>query len=350
MKKMTLFLAAFFLSSLVFAQTKFEISGTYKTPINGFMRVVYQDNNVDSIPIQNGKFKYTGLAQTPILVTLFPRLQNIPSDLKIAGVGMYVGEKATILSLDTMTSKNSRFTAVITKLNYLQKSIFQEKLDELSGELHNLDPSKELDKKSGGEILISAIENVNSEVEKSIMVERFSRYLQESKLKALYDGFSEQTKSSITGVRIKNALVPKYTLKIGDVLPQFSQKDVKGNLFNIADLKGRYVLIDFWASWCVPCREENPNLVKAYQKFKGKKLEILGVSLDLKKDAWIDAIAKDNLSWKQVSDLNGWENEVSRMFNVRSVPANILIDKQGKIIALNLRGEELEKKLSEVLL
>ena len=109
-------------------------------------------------------------------------------------------------------------------------------------------------------------------------------------------------------------------------------------------------MVDFGAAWCVPCREENPNLVKAYQKFKGKNLEILGVSLDLKKDAWVDAIAKDNLPWKQVSDLNGWENEVSRMFNIRSVPANILIDKEGKIIALNLRGEELEKKLSEVLL
>jgi thiol-disulfide isomerase/thioredoxin len=111
---------------------------------------------------------------------------------------------------------------------------------------------------------------------------------------------------------------------------------------------GKYVLIDFWASWCGPCRAENPNLVKVYNDFKDKGFDIFGVSLDTDRKSWLKAIKDDNLTWHHVSDLKGWENSAAQVYGVRAIPANVLLDKDGYIIGKNLRGEDLRKKLEAV--
>ena len=117
----------------------------------------------------------------------------------------------------------------------------------------------------------------------------------------------------------------------------------------MSDFKGNYVLVDFWASWCGPCRNENPNVVAAYNQFKNKKFVIVGISLDSSKDKWTEAIAKDNLTWNHISELKGWGCTIARDYKVESIPQNFLIDPQGNIIAQNLKGENLINKLTELI-
>ena len=136
---------------------------------------------------------------------------------------------------------------------------------------------------------------------------------------------------------------------VGSLLPDFTQADTTGKPFTLSSLRGKYVLIDFWASWCGPCRRENPNIVAAYNKYSKKNFTILGVSLDQAKPAWLDAINMDGLSWNHVSDLHGWSNAVAQQFQIVNIPQNILLGPDGKILGKNLRGASLERKLSRVL-
>lgn len=135
----------------------------------------------------------------------------------------------------------------------------------------------------------------------------------------------------------------------GAVAPDFTQKSPEGEDISLSSLKGKVVLVDFWASWCGPCRRENPNVVRMYNKYKDQGFEILGVSLDKRKDPWVKAIEKDKLTWYHVSDLKGWKNEVAQMYSVTSVPHTVLLDREGRIVARNLRGHDLEAKVAEII-
>ena len=136
---------------------------------------------------------------------------------------------------------------------------------------------------------------------------------------------------------------------IGGIAPDFGQLTPEGDTLLLSDLRGKFVLIDFWASWCGPCRRENPNVVQAYNQFKDLGFEILSVSLDRDRNRWIRAIEEDGMIWKHVSDLKGWGNEAAGLYGVRSIPHTILLDREGRIIARNLRGAALEQTLRQVL-
>lgn len=135
---------------------------------------------------------------------------------------------------------------------------------------------------------------------------------------------------------------------IGTVAPEISLPDPDGKVISLSSLRGNIVLIDFWAAWCGPCRKENPNVVRLYHKFHDKGFEIFGVSLDKSKTSWVKAIQKDKLTWTHVSDLKYWKSAAAGLYGVNSIPFTVLIDKEGKIIAKNLRGQSLERKLEEL--
>jgi peroxiredoxin len=165
----------------------------------------------------------------------------------------------------------------------------------------------------------------------------------------LYKLLSKDVKNSTLAQYVAEQLELAKINPIGSQIADFTQADTAGRPVKISSLRGKYVLIDFWASWCRPCRMENPNVVAAFNKYHQKNFTVLGVSLDQAKDAWLNAIHMDGLTWTHVSDLKGWGNQVAALFKVTSIPQNILIDPKGKIIGKNLRGEALNDKLSSIL-
>lgn len=179
-------------------------------------------------------------------------------------------------------------------------------------------------------------------------------YLQEkgnmafAEAEEMYKGLGDKARNSYYGKKMQELVGKLKGTSLGQPAPDFTLNDPGGKPVSLSSFKGRVTLVDFWASWCGPCRAENPHVVEAYQAFHGKGLEILGVSLDEDAEQWKKAIEKDGLTWTHVSDLKGWSSSAAALYGVQSIPANFLLDKEGRIIARDLRGDALSAKLREL--
>jgi peroxiredoxin len=326
---------------------------------------------LDSSTIKNGQFEFKGTIEEPIRSTLV---------LSYTGAGTWHGPTETMsvfLEQGTIyiTSPDSLSKAVITgsKINAdykrLQDALKETdaKMDAVTSSLKTIPADKKKDKEFMGGFMKDYIQrqhaiideqngirsnfiknNPNSLVSLDALkaIDRFRP--EYTTLAPLYNSLSATVKNTGDGRAFGNKLNKMKVMEVGSMAIPFTQNDPEGNPISLSSFKGKYVLVDFWASWCHACRLENPNVVKAYNMYHDKGLEILSVSLDKTKEAWLGAIKKDGMPWNHVSDLKFWKNEVAVMYDVQSVPQNMLLDKTGKIIAKNLRGESLTTTLAGI--
>ena len=344
------------------AKNAYTIHGTVDKDFEGYVYLQQKVDgplvSVDSIPLRAGEFTFTGtidfpeiyyinIKETKSLVPFFLEATEININIntedidktKISGSASQAEYDKYLNVLDMYNNKLRENYSLSAKAQEMGETEKAERFDSLI---------VEIDKERSAFMKEYISTHPSSPITPYLIYRNLYSY-DVRELNILMDGLDTTLKASPYLPFLDDYLKTLKRTDIGMLYVSFMMQDTTGLFLPVADLiGGKYLLLDFWASWCRPCREENPNLVAVYNDYKDKGFDILGISLDRDKDAWLKAIEDDNLTWHHVSDLQYWENKAAKLYGIRSIPSNVLIDPNGIIIAKNLRGEELRKKMEEL--
>lgn len=343
-------------------------SATYSIDVNisntsmdsAFLFLLTNDgwNLVDSVSGDSGSFHFEGAVLGANYMAIGDRKRNysirlfadnknitISGDFEKPGQETITGSETHseyLATKDSMAIFDAKMEGLIAQYDVAEESNDTVTMKQIEKDYYSLSDKKDEWLKN----YVTA--NPNNFVAQFYMVNPLSYQLPTEELRILVDSISPEASHTTMYATLSKKLEILENSAVGKMAPDFTMNDSTDTPHSLSSFYGNYLLIDFWASWCGPCRAENPHMVEIYSKYHEKGYDVLGVSLDSKRPNWLEAISKDNLTWAHLSDLKGWSNEAAKLYGVSSIPHTVLLDPNGKIIARGLRGDELEAKLADI--
>ena len=339
------------------AQSGYKVTGTVEgMPDGKAIIATVNGSSLDTLAkadVKNGSFEFTGNVSEPTgaYIMVIGQRGAIPFMLENANITVNAGQAGLTVTGSEGQKIYDQFMAINTTTQQEAMKLQQE-YQAANGDQAKMQAVQEAyaklmtDAQAKETELIKA--NPDSYVSTFVIVSGMGQ-MEYEQLKERYNLLGEKAKASAQGKAIAAQIAKLESTAIGQIAPNFTITTPEGESISLYDIKGKVKLIDFWASWCGPCRGENPHVVEIYKEYHPKGLEIFGVSLDNNKEAWVKAIADDGLVWKHGSDLKGWQSAPAQLYSVSGIPHSVLLDENNKIIAKNLRGDELKQKIAELL-
>ncbi|MFR6543300.1 MAG: redoxin family protein [Butyricimonas virosa] len=339
------------------AQSGYKVTGTVEgMPDGKAIIATVNGSSLDTLAkadVKNGSFEFTGNVSEPTgaYIMVIGQRGAIPFMLENANITVNAGQAGLTVTGSEGQKIYDQFMAINASAQQEAMKLQQE-YQAANGDQAKIQAVQEAyaklmtDAQAKETELIKA--NPDSYVSTFVIVSSMGQ-MEYEQLKERYSLLGEKAKASAQGKAIAAQIAKLESTAIGQIAPNFTITTPEGESISLYDIKGKVKLIDFWASWCGPCRGENPHVVEIYKEYHPKGLEIFGVSLDNNKEAWVKAIADDGLVWKHGSDLKGWQSAPAQLYSVTGIPHTVLLDENNKIIAKNLRGDELKQKIAELL-